>query len=191
MSAPVTVSITRQIAPGHSDEMLAWIRAGSALASRFAGFLGSGWVRPAEESDEWHMLYRFADAESLAAWEASTQRQWWLGAAQGLVGESKVERRTGIEGWFDEPVARDVEDLRPAAPAPPRWKQACVIFLVFFPLSLVVNWGSREVAGGLVLPLRVLLSVLVMTPVMTYAALPWVTRTMAWWLAGEPPPWRR
>jgi antibiotic biosynthesis monooxygenase (ABM) superfamily enzyme len=191
MAEPVTVSITRQIAPGHSDEMLAWIRAGSALASRFAGFLGSGWVRPAEDSDEWHMLYRFADAEALAAWEASPQRRWWLGAAQGLVGESRVERRTGIEGWFDEPVVRDVEDLRPAAPAPPRWKQACVIFLVFFPLSLVVNWLSRELAGGVVLPLRVLLSVLVMTPVMTYAALPWMTRRMAWWLAGEPPPWRR
>jgi antibiotic biosynthesis monooxygenase (ABM) superfamily enzyme len=191
MAEPVTVSITRQIAPGHSDEMLAWIRAGSALASLFAGFLGSGWVRPAEDSDEWHMLYRFADAGSLAAWEASPQRRWWLGAAQGLVGESRVERRTGIEGWFDDPVARDVEDLRPAAPAPPRWKQACVIFLVFFPLSLAVNWLAREYAGGVLLPLRVLLSVLVMTPVMTYAALPWVTRAMSWWLSGQPPPWRR
>jgi hypothetical protein len=191
MTEPVTVSITRQIAPGHGDEMLAWIRAGSALAARFPGFLGHGWVRPAEDSDEWHMLYRFADASSLAAWEASPQRSWWLGAAQGLVGESRVERRTGIEGWFDEPVAQDVEDLRPAAPAPPRWKQACVIFLVFFPLSLVVNWVSGRVAGGVVLPLRVLLAVLVMTPVMTYAALPWMTRKMAWWLAGEPPPWRR
>jgi hypothetical protein len=66
-----------------------------------------------------------------------------------------------------------------------------VIFLVFFPLSLVVNWLSREVAAGVVLPLRVLLSVLVMTPVMTYAALPWMTRKMAGWLAGEPAPWRR
>jgi uncharacterized protein len=33
-----------------------------------------------------------------------------------------------------------------------------------------------------VLPLRVLLGVVVMTPVMTYLALPWITRRMAWWL---------
>ena len=61
MSAPVTVSITRTLSPGHHDEMLAWIRAGSALAARFDGFLGSGWVRPSTQSEEWHMLYRFAD----------------------------------------------------------------------------------------------------------------------------------
>ncbi len=182
MSSPVTVSITRTIAPGHADEMLAWIRAGSALATRFEGFLGSGWVRPGPGSHEWHMLYRFADEQSLATWEASPQRAWWLGAAQGLVGESKVERRTGIEGWFDAPVTHDVEDLRPAPPAPPRWKQACVIFLVFFPLSLLVNWVATRLVPGWPLPLRVLASVLVMTPVMTYLALPWITRRMEWWL---------
>lgn len=191
MSSPVTVSITRTIAPGHADEMLAWIRAGSALATRFEGFLGSGWVRPGPESHEWHMLYRFADEASLATWEASPQRQWWLGAAQGLVGESRIERRTGIEGWFDAPVSHDVEDLRPSAPAPPRWKQASVIFLVFFPLSLLVNWVAGHLIPAWPLPLRVLASVLVMTPVMTYAALPWITRRMEWWLQGRAAPWTR
>ncbi|MGB0102035.1 MAG: antibiotic biosynthesis monooxygenase [Nocardioides sp.] len=191
MSAPVTVSITRTIAPGHGDEMLAWIRAGSALATRFDGFLGSGWVRPVRDSHEWHMLYRFADEESLAVWEASPQRAWWLGAAQGLVGESRIERRTGIEGWFDTPVTHDVEDLRPAAPAPPRWKQACVIFLVFYPLSVTANWLAGYVVADWVLPLRVLAVVLVMTPIMTYLALPWITQQMAWWLHGRPAPWRR
>ncbi|MEP9363379.1 antibiotic biosynthesis monooxygenase [Nocardioides sp. CN2-186] len=182
MSAPVTVSITRTIDPGHGDEMVAWIRAGSALAARFDGFLGSGWVRPSTDSDEWHMLYRFADEASLETWEASPQRDWWLGAAQGLVGESRKERRTGIEGWFDPPASRDVQDLRPGPPAPPRWKQACVIFLVFFPLSLVANWAASHTISGLPLPLRVLLIVLVLTPVMTYVALPWITKRMEWWL---------
>ena len=191
MSAPVTVSITRTIAPDHDDEMVAWMHAGTALAARFSGFLGSGWVRPAVDSEEWHMLYRFADDESLALWEASPQRQWWLGAAQGLVGESQVERRTGIEGWFDPPLTRDVQDLRPAAPAPPRWKQACVIFLVFFPLSLCVNWLSGHFLADVWLPARVLVGVLAMTPVMTYLALPWITRRMEWWLQGRPAPWRR
>lgn len=191
MSVPVTVSITRHVDPEHSDEMLAWIRAGSALALRFPGFLGTGWVRPSVDSEEWHMLYRFADEESLAHWEASSQRRWWLGAAQGMVGESRIERRSGIEGWFDAPLSSDVEDLRPAPAAPPRWKQAMVIFLIFFPLSLVVNAAAGEYAGALWLPLRVLISVLVMTPVMTYLALPWITRKMEWFLQGRPAPWTR
>jgi len=191
MGVPVTVSITRTIAPDHGDEMLAWIRAGDQLATRFEGFLGSGWVRPSPDSAEWHMLYRFADDDSLATWEASPQRRWWLGSAQGLVGESRIERRTGIEGWFDPPVARDVEDLRPSPPAPPRWKQACVIFLVFYPLSVLANWAAGHTILSWPLLLRVLCVVLVMTPVMTYVALPWITRRMEWWLQGRPAPWRR
>jgi antibiotic biosynthesis monooxygenase (ABM) superfamily enzyme len=128
------------------------------------------------------MLYRFDGADSLAGWEASEQRRWWLGAAQGLVGESRVERRTGIEGWFDEPTSYDEADLRPPPPAPPRWKQAAVIFLVFYPLSVLANWIAGHLVADWVLPLRVLAVVLVMTPVMTYFALPWVTKRMEWWL---------
>ena len=191
-SEPVTVSITRHLDPGHEPEMISWMQAGVSLAQHFPGFLGAGWVRPEPGSAEWHMLYRFADADSLLGWEQSHERQWWRSSAAGLgVVESRVERRTGIEGWFDEPAARDVQDLRRAQPAaPPRWKQACVIFLVFFPLSLAVNALSVRLVPDWPLPLRVLASVLVMTPVMTYAALPWITRRMEWWLQGRPAPWR-
>lgn len=193
MSAPVTVSITRHLDPGREVEMTSWLAAGTALAQRFPGFLGAGWVRPETDSETWHMLYRFADAESLQTWEESPQRRWWRDSAAGLgVTESRVERRTGIEGWFDEPQSRDIRDLRVQAPPPPRWKQAIVIFLVFYPLSVAVNWLSGQVgAEALPLLVRVLLVILVMTPTMTYLALPWVTRRMEWFLQGQPPPWRR
>ena len=180
MSAPVTVSVTRHVDPSHSTEMLAWVQAGTTLAEKFDGFLGSGWVRPSEDSGDWHMLYRFSDAASLAEWEASPQRAWWLEAAQGRIESSRVERRTGIEGWFDEPVT--VESVSTPKEAPPRWKQMVTIFLVFFPLSLTSNWVAGRTIGDWPLPLRVLAAVLVMTPLMTYVFLPWVTRRMAWWL---------
>ena len=178
MSAPVTVSVTRHVDPSQSSEMREWVQAGTSLAERFDGFLGSGWVRPSEGSPEWHMLYRFADAEALAAWEASPQRAWWLEAAEGNIEATHVEKRTGIEGWFDAPPGE------PAAPppAPPRWKQMVVIFLVFFPLSLAANAVAvgdprrrRPAAAGAAV-------VLAMTPLMTYVFLPWITRRMQWWL---------
>ena len=162
--------------------MIAWVRAGSSLAERFDGFLGTGWVRPAADSDEWHMLYRFADQTSLEPWESSPQRAWWLGSAQGLVGESRVERRTGIEGWFDEPTSHDVEDLRPATPAPPRWKQGVVIWLTFFPLSLALGLLLTVTGLDLNIALRTLITTLVATPIMTYGLLPWMTRRFEWWL---------
>ncbi len=193
MNAPVTVAITRHLEAGHEAEMMSWLNAGIHLAERFPGFLGAGWVRPEAGSDEWHMLYRFADHDALQNWEHSSQRAWWRASASGLgVVEARVEKRTGIEGWFDVPESTVVDDGSPVQrAAPPRWKQACTIFLVFFPLSLAVNYFSRAYLEDIVLPLRVLITILILTPIMTYLALPWITRTMSWWLHGEPPPWRR
>ena len=192
MTAPVTVAITRVLPAGHEAEMRTWLNAGIGLAEKFPGFLGGGWVRTEADSQEWHILYRFADQQSLDQWEHSAQRQWWRSAAQGLgVVQTRVEKRSGIEGWFDVPSSTVLESGGAAAPkAPPRWKQAITIFLVFFPLSVAANYGASELLPGLVLPLRVLVTVLVMTPVMTYLALPWITRRLQWWLQDQPPPWR-
>jgi len=191
MTAPVTVSITRHLDPGREAEMVSWMQAGIALAERFPGFLGAGWVRPERDSETWHVLYRFADPDALAGWESSHQREWWRDSSSGLgVVESRVERRTGIEGWFDDPASRGVRDLRVAPPAPPRWKQAVVIWLAFFPLSLAVAWFFGRFAPNLPLLERVLVTTLAMTPVMTYVVLPRMTQALSWWLHGRPAPWR-
>jgi antibiotic biosynthesis monooxygenase (ABM) superfamily enzyme len=137
------------------------------------------------------MLYRFASAEHLAVWEASSQRAWWLAAAQGRIEASRVERRTGIEGWFDEPHEHDVQDLRPLPTAPPRWKQAVMIWTAFFPLSLLAGLVLSRTAPGLAILPRVLLTTVVMTPIMTYLVLPQLTRRLEWWLHGRRAPWRR
>jgi len=191
-AGPVTVSIVRHVEPEHAAQMIAWVRSGSSLAERFHGFLGTGWVRPADDSDEWHMLYRFADDAALATWEASSQRQWWLDAAQGRIGQSRVERRTGIEGWFDPPQEHEVDDLTAPPPGPPpRWKQAVTIWLGFFPLSLLATVTLGHLVAGQNAVVRTLATTLCLTPLMTYLVLPRVTRALQWWLHGQPPHWRR
>ncbi|WP_144120210.1 antibiotic biosynthesis monooxygenase [Catellatospora sichuanensis] len=187
-AVPVTIAITRRADPSHAREMIAWMRAGTTLAEEFPGFLGAGWVRPGPGSTEWHMLYRFADADALRTWEESSQRQWWLSSAQGIVEHARTERRTGIEGWFDPPQEHSIEEAR--APAPPRWKQAVTIWLVFFPLSLLANALAVRYLAGTVLVVRTLVITLCLTPLMTYLMLPWITRTLEWWLHGRPAPWR-
>lgn len=116
----VTVSITRKVDPAKRSQANAWARAGQELCSAKPGYLGSGWIQVGEHSDEWHMLFRFRDSETLHAWEVSPEREWWLSTAQGLVEHSRVERRTGIEGWFDEP--KEVRLEQPGI-VPPRWSR--------------------------------------------------------------------
>ena len=179
MAEPITVSITRTVDPERAKEVAAWARAGQDLLSASPGYLGSGWVRPDPQSPEWHMLYRFADAASLAVWEKSPERAWWVASALGMVEHSPEERRTGIEGWFDEPSSVTV--VAPSF-APPRWKQMISILIVFYPLSLLTNFVIAPFAGAWPLPLRVLLLVVIVSPIMTYFALPLVTRALRPWL---------
>jgi len=193
---PITVAIERRIDPERTREATAWMQAGTDLATTFPGFLGSGWVRAGEESDLWYMLYRFHDIATLESWEQSAQRGWWLESGKAFAREERVERRTGIEGWFDAPFATGVEsrrgaDATPTGPvalpiptAPPRWKQAVTIWLGFFPTNLLASWLLGFAPGFAQWPLwaRVLLSTVLLTPVMTYAVLPWVTRLLRPWL---------
>ncbi|BAL91984.1 hypothetical protein AMIS_67640 [Actinoplanes missouriensis 431] len=178
----VTVAITRRADPARAAEMAAWVRAGASLAETFPGFLGTGWVRPEVGSSEWHMLYRFADAEALHDWEESAQRRWWLSSAEGFVEHTRVERRTGIEGWFDPPRELAVDEPGPAPAAPPRWKQAVTIWLGFFPVSLLSAYLLAPHLGALNTVLKTLVSTLVLTPIMTYLVLPRVTRLLQPWL---------
>jgi len=177
---PITVAIERRIDPSRSVEATSWMQAGTDLAAHFDGFLGSGWVRTGEQSDLWYMLYRFRDLDTLEAWERSDQRSWWLDSGRVFAREVRIERRTGIEGWFDTPSS--VEVISPTGAVPPRWKQMVSIFLVFFPLSLLSNWALSPITGAWPLPLRVLVTVLLVTPVMTYVAMPFVTRALRPWL---------
>lgn len=176
---PVTVSITRLVALDRIPEVTRWVQAGVNLANRYPGFLGSGWVRGGADSVEWHMLYRFADPSTLAAWEGSAERAEWLKAGEGLVVESRVERRTGIEGWFDRPSAD-------SSSPPARWKQAVTIWLGFTPVNLLFTLLTAYLVPGwnaIDLALRVLVTTTVLTPVMVFWVLPLVTRLLRPWLA--------
>jgi len=191
---PITVSIRREVDPAHIAEATAWVQTGVNLANKYPGFLGSGWVRAGEASQVWHMLYRFASEETLEAWERSPERSWWLSMGEGFVRSERSRRRTGIEGWFDEPATGSVPVADAAAsgsealdlpPAPPRWKQAVTIWLGFFPVNLLFAYVIAPVPGWGDLPiwLRALATTIVLTPIMTYWVLPFVTRMLRRWLA--------
>lgn len=117
---PVTVAIERRVLPENVPAVTRWVQHGVNLANRYPGFLGSGWVRASAGSHDWHMLYRFADAATLDAWETSPDRVGWLAQGRDLVEETRVERRTGIEGWFDAPTASTPARTAEVAATAPR-----------------------------------------------------------------------
>jgi antibiotic biosynthesis monooxygenase (ABM) superfamily enzyme len=185
----VTVSVTRRVEPTRIPEATRWAQRGMDLASDFPGFLGSGWVRATADSLSWHMLYRFANSDLLDAWEGSEERAHWLIDGHDLILDACVEKRTGIEGWFDAPLSDD-DDID-AAPSfqVPRWKQAVSIGLGFLPsnlaFTLLATWlipGWHDVDT---LP-KILVTTCVMAPAMTFLVMPQITRMLRPWLQRRP-----
>ncbi|MET1051527.1 MAG: antibiotic biosynthesis monooxygenase [Mycetocola sp.] len=182
---PITVSIERRVNPERLAEATAWVQSGIRMAGTFPGFLGSGWVRSGAASEIWHMLYRFTEESTLDAWEGSEARTQWLAEGGEFMEQSRVEKRTGIEGWFDAPS----EQATSTPTSPPRWKQATSIWLGFFPVNLAFTLLVTAFVPGwdeLGIVLHVLISTLTLAPIMTFWVLPFVTRLIGGWLHATP-----
>lgn len=172
VSVPVTMMVTRHIAPERYSDFLSWMRQGEILAAGFPGFLGSGVLQPPEGGDQYQIVLRFTDAASLSRWEKSLPRRMWLERGATLVRASHEHRVSGTDGWF----------APKAASAPPRWKQAVSIWLAYFPVLLVFSILVSEHLSILPIFWRVLITSVILTPIMVFVCIPVITRVLQRWL---------
>ena len=174
-SDPVTLMVARRVARGRYRDFSAWLEEGRELACDFTGYLGSGVLAPPPGEDEYQIIFRFRDAETLTAWEHSASRRAWLARGEGLFEAPQEHRASGLEGWFQNATGQ----------APPRWKQAIAIWLAFFPVSLAFQALFGEALARLPLLPRVLIATLMLTPVMVFVFIPLSMRLLGPWLRGE------
>ncbi|MGV2866734.1 antibiotic biosynthesis monooxygenase [Achromobacter sp. ESBL13] len=172
VSAPVTMLVTRHIAPERYSDFLSWMRQGEILAAGFPGFLGSGVLQPPEGGDQYQIVLRFTDEASLLRWEKSLPRRMWLERGANLVRASHEHRVKGTDGWF----------APKAASAPPRWKQAVSIWLAYFPVLLVFSMLVSEHLSVLPVFWRVLITSVILTPIMVFICIPVISRVLQRWL---------
>ncbi|SDF65130.1 hypothetical protein SAMN05216571_10154 [Onishia taeanensis] len=172
---PVTLMVARRVARGRYRDFTTWLDEGRELACDYPGYLGSGVLAPPHGDDEYQIIFRFADAQTMRAWEHSASRRAWLGRGEGLYESPQEYRATGIDSWFQDAQGN----------TPPRWKQAVAIWLAFFPVSLMFQALFGHWLAGLPLVPRVLVTTLLLTPVMVFLFIPLSTRLLAPWLHGE------
>ena len=173
---PVTLMVARRVRDGRYHDLLAWLHEGEQLAADFPGYLGSGVLAPPPDDDEFQIVFRFANEQTLDAWEHSASRRAWLQRGSELFAQPHEHRARGIDAWFGGADS----------PPPPRWKQSVAIWLAFFPVSLMFNILFGGMLSELSLFMRILLSTLALTPLMTYLFIPLSTRLLAPWLRASP-----
>ncbi|MGY2003950.1 antibiotic biosynthesis monooxygenase [Blastococcus sp. SYSU DS1024] len=171
---PVTVTVGRVV---RADRRAAFERAAAAVlaeAANFPGNLGATLLRPGAGSTEYHLVYRFADADSLAAWENSPQRRDFLARLPGMVEDERYARVAGLEGFFAVPPK--------PGPAWRSWLLTVAVVLVFTSLFQVV---AVPFVGGWPWPPRLLLSAVFVVSALR-VVMPRLSRRLAPWLQGPP-----
>lgn len=179
-SIPVTLVVTRKVAPERHAEFQAWMRKGVLLVAGFPGFLGAGVLAPSAQERTFQIVLRFADEDSMGRWERSLSRRMWLEHGEMLVQESESRHLTGMELIFGR---------QDAVALPPRWKRSVSIWTFVYPASLCLNTATLAMFPSLPLPFRVMMVTMVQVPLMIYVGAPFVNRLLRKWL--YPPAARR
>jgi uncharacterized protein len=174
---PVTTTVTRRVKPGHEPFYEQFLEGIIAAARRFPGHLGVEVFRPESASaGEYRVVYRFDTGEHLRAWLDSEERAAWLERAEPhVIGPMRTRFVTGLETWFT--LAG-----RPATPPPPPYKMAVVTWITIFPLITLVVVVLGPLLGGLALVPSLAITTAVTVPIMTWVAMPRVTRLLRGWL---------
>jgi uncharacterized protein len=183
----VTYLINHNVQPDRRQDFENWLGGITADVERFHGHQGTTVLRPESSSSEYVIVVRFATYGDLRRWERSPERADWLVKLSALVsGESVYTTETGLATWFQLP------DHQVVVP-PPKYKMALLITLAIYPLLLILIPIFGALLGDfpyLAAPISLgpefftgtLVNVVVLVPLMTWFAMPQLTKLFRRWL---------
>lgn len=180
----VTLVIKHRIQAGLETRYEQWLRRIVSVAAAYPGHLGVDVIRGTSGGLRlFTSVLRFHSARAMQDWMDSAERRELVREAEPMLADGdQTEINPHKEFWFN-PAA---EDSTGEGGAPPRWKQACVSFLVILPLTLfvpifwspvfkLVPWLSGYVASTALVTITIVLLVV-------YLMMPAATRLLAPWL---------
>ncbi|MBA3718461.1 MAG: antibiotic biosynthesis monooxygenase [Actinobacteria bacterium] len=116
-AGPATVVVSQRVKRGQEEPFREWQDGINRTAASFTGFLGTEVVPPAEDGDEWTILYRFDSQEHLEAWLGSPERAQLLDrgaqlfekpqSQQVLIGEREERAATVVVSHAVDPARED------------------------------------------------------------------------------------
>ncbi len=168
---PVTVTAARVVRRDRREAFEQWATEVQALAATFPGYLGSSTLRPGPGSDEYHLVYRFADAGCLADWERSPERAALVARVTDLVEDERFARVAGLDGFFG----------RTPEPAP-WWRVVLLTVLGVFLLTSTFHLVAEPWVADWPWPARLVASALVVVNGLRFVVMPVLTRVFGRWL---------
>jgi antibiotic biosynthesis monooxygenase (ABM) superfamily enzyme len=171
ISEPVTVTVARVVRSDRRQAFERWAEDVLAVARRFPGNLGASLLHPGPYSSEYHLVYRFVDDTSLAAWERSSERRSALAHVEEMVDDERYARVDGLESFF-------TRSPRPG----PRWRMTVVTVVAVLVITSLLQLFVLPHLAGWPLAARLLLSAVVVVLMLGHVLMPALTRLLAGWL---------
>jgi antibiotic biosynthesis monooxygenase (ABM) superfamily enzyme len=184
-SDPVTVVITRRVKAGRQADYESWLAQLQQDARGLPGNLGVTTQRPTPGGPpEYVSAVRFASLNDLRAFERSEVRRLALLAVAPLVeGDAAWHQLSGLEFWFTPPPGTVV-------PQPSRERMVVlligVVFFMVMGIGELVSWLAGQVHWDAPYALRLLLTISLEVPLLTYWVMPRLTRHLAHWIYTYP-----
>ncbi len=178
LNEPVTIMFTDRVKPDKTAEYEVWSAGIHGDAKRFPGFMSVDVIRPNESSHpEYTTLVKFDNCENLKRWRDSTTLAKWLERLPDLlIGNTYAQASVGLELWFDRP------NIPQTLIEPPFWKRVVIGVICVYPLILLLRWALAPVTGAFPSGFALLLNVVILSSLLTYPVMPWVTRLLRPWL---------
>ena len=185
----VTWVVQHHVRPDRQRDFEEWLKGIAEESAHFRGHEGMTILRPSEGGPhpEYVVVVRFATYDDLHRWEQSTQRAHWMGLLEPMVLERPTYRTaSGLETWFKLPGHTVVVP-------PPKYKMAVLVFVALIPLILLVvslldeavsdqPYLAASVELGPDFFVRTMVSTLIVVVLMTWVAMPLLTRLAGRWL---------
>jgi antibiotic biosynthesis monooxygenase (ABM) superfamily enzyme len=168
---PVTVTVARVVRADQREAFERWADDVLEVAARFPGNLGASLLHPGPGSSEYHLVYRFVDDASLAAWERSSERRLALAHVEDMVDDERYNRVAGLESFFTR------------SPTPgPRWRLTLLTVAAVFAITSLLQQFVMPHLASWPLELRLLMSAVVVVLLLGQVLMPALTRIFARWL---------
>ena len=161
---PVTVTVSRDVAPGREADFEAWAADAEEALVAFPGCLGVGLLKAGERGGRYHVVFRFTDLVALRRWERSPERLALLARLDELVLATRVQRTVGVDHWFDAPAL--VERPRPW------WRRWLGDVAWITPMALVVTFVVSPHLAFIPVVGRVVVTTVVTTAFVGFALMP-------------------
>ena len=171
---------TDHVKPDKKIEYENWSKGINGDAKKFSGFLSVDIIRTEGNNNflEYITLVKFTNYDNLMHWRKSANLNEWLKKLpELLISNSHAQESVGLELWFDRPssVIKKLEN-------PPFWKQVIIGTICVYPLIIFLNWALKPLTKGIPINIALLINVIILSSLLAYPVMPWITRLLSPWL---------